>query len=124
MKNLSSAAKIYIIGTILIAVGLIAWMSVNLDWSKPGLYLLAILGAAVQTLKVEGPNNKTNYSIAWFVYGFAFIAYGPAAALFVVVISHLAEWVWHKYPWFIQSFNIGNHVISVFLAGWAFQSIS
>ena len=77
-----------------------------------------------QTLKVEGPNDKTNYSIAWFVYGFAFIAYGPAAAMFVIVIAHLVEWAWHKYPWFIQSFNIGNHVISVFLAGLVYQIVS
>jgi hypothetical protein len=124
MKNLSSAAKIYIIGTILIAVGLIAWMSVNLDWSKPGLYLLVILGAAAQTLKVEGPNNRTNYSIAWFAYGLAFIALGPAAALFIVVVSHIVEWAWHKYPWYIQSFNIANHVIAVYLAGVVYQKIS
>lgn len=124
MKNLSFSAKLYIFSTILVGLGPIGWTLVVLDWANPGLYLLAVLGAVAQTIKVEGPNNKTNYSIAWFVYGFAFIAYGPAAALFVVVISHLAEWVWHKYPWFIQSFNIGNHVISVFLAGWAFQSIS
>ena len=124
MKNLSSTAKVYIISTILIGLGLIVWMVGELDWAKPGLYLLAVLGAVAQTLKVEGPNNKTNYSIAWFVYGFAFIAYGPLAAVFVIVISHLAEWIWHKYPWYIQSFNIGNHVISVYLAGLVFETVS
>ena len=30
------------------------------------------------------------------------------------------EWAWHKYPWYIQSFNIGNHVISIYLAGLVF----
>jgi hypothetical protein len=124
MKNLSSTAKVYILSTILIGLGLIVWMVGELDWAKPGLYLLAALGAVAQTLKVEGPNNKTNYSIAWFVYGFAFIAYGPLAAVFVIVISHLVEWIWHKYPWYIQSFNIGNHVISVYLAGLVFETVS
>lgn len=124
MKNLSSAAKVYIISTILIGLGLIVWMVVELDWGNAGLYLLAALGAVAQTLKVEGPNDKTNYSIAWFVYGLAFIAYGPATAVFVIVISHLAEWIWHKYPWYIQSFNIGNHVISVYLAGLVFETVS
>jgi hypothetical protein len=88
------------------------------------LYLLAVLGAVAQTLKVEGPNAKTNYSIAWFVYGFTFISYGPATAMFVIVVSHLAEWAWHKYPWFIQSFNIGAHLIPMFLAGRLFETIS
>ena len=124
MRDLSSAAKAYIISTILIGLGLIAWMAVELDWANMGLYLLAALGAVAQTLKVEGPNDKTNYSIAWFVYGFAFIAYGPWAASFVIVISHLVEWIWHKYPWYIQGFNIGNHVISVYLAGLVFEMVS
>ena len=78
----------------------------------------------LKPLKVEGPNDKTNYSIAWFVYGFAFITLGPAAAVFVIVVAHLAEWIWHKYPWYIQSFNIGNHVIAVYLAGLVFETIS
>ena len=124
MKNLSSAAKVYITGTILIGFGLIAWMALELDWANTGLYLLAALGAVAQTLKVEGPDDKTNYNVAWFVYGFAFIALGPLPALFVVVISHLAEWIWHRYPWYIQSFNIGAHAIPVFLAGLVFETLN
>jgi hypothetical protein len=124
MKKLSSTAKVYIIGIILIGFALIVSMAMELDWANPGLYLLAALGAVAQTLKVEGPNDKTNYSIAWFVYGFAFIAYGPGTAMFVIVISHLAEWIWHKYPWYIQSFNIGVHVISMYLAGLIFGTVS
>lgn len=124
MNKLSSTAKIYIISTILIGLGLIGWMVVELDWAKPGLYLLAVLGAVAQTLKVEGPDDRTNYSIAWFVYGFTFIAFGPVAAVFVVVVSHLVEWIWHKYPWYIQSFNIGAHILPVFLSGLAFEFVS
>jgi hypothetical protein len=124
MKNLSSTAKTYILGTILIGLGLIGWMVVKLDWANWGLYLLAALGAVAQTVKVEGPNDRTNYSIAWFVYGFTFITFGALSALFVIVIAHLVEWIWHKYPWFIQSFNIANHVISVFAAGLVFEVIS
>lgn len=124
MKNLSITARAYILGVIVTGLGLIGWMAAELDWANPWLYLLTALGAAAQTLKVEGPNDKTNYSIAWFVYGFAFITHGTAAAAFVIVISHLAEWIWHKYPWFIQGFNIGNHVIAVYLAGLLFETAS
>jgi len=117
MKKLTKITQIYILGTILIGLGLIGWSAARLDWKNPGLYALAVLGAVAQTLKVEGPNNRTNYSIAWFVYGFAFLTLNPAAAVFVIVFAHLVEWAWHKYPWFIQAFNIGNHVIAVCLAG-------
>lgn len=124
MKALSSIAKTYILGVLLLGAGLTAWTVRGLDWSDPLLYLLAALGAAAQTLKVEGPTPRTNYSLAWFVYGFAFLASGLPAAIFVVVVAHLVEWAWHKYPWFIQSFNIGSHVLSVFLAGLAFEWIT
>ena len=117
MRNLSLSAKTSVLSTILIGLGLTLWSVTKLDWANTGPYLLAALGAVAQTLKVEGPDNRTNYSIAWFVYGFTFIAFGPLSAIFVVLISHLAEWAWHKYPWYIQSFNIGAHTIPLFLAG-------
>jgi hypothetical protein len=123
MKNLSSPARTYILGIILIGLGLIAWMALEVDWTKPGLYLLAALGAVAQTLKVEGPNEKTNYSIAWFVYGFAFLAGGLASALFVILVAHLVDWIWHRYPWYIQSFNIANHALAASLAGLVFEAI-
>lgn len=124
MKDLSSTTKLYILGVIFIGFGLIVWMMLKLDWSNTWLYLLAALGAVAQTLKVEGPTNRTNYSIAWFVYGFTFIAFGVAATVFVILVSHLVEWLWHKYPWYIQAFNIGNHVITVCLAGLVFTSLN
>ena len=37
MKNLSYAAKSYILGTILIGLGLVGWMAVSLDWTNLGL---------------------------------------------------------------------------------------
>lgn len=123
MKKLSSVAKVYILGTILVGLGLTGWMAIDLDWANPGLYLLAVIGAAAQTLKVDGPNARTNYSIAWFVYGFTLLALGLEAALFVVVVSHLAEWLWHKYPWFIQSFNIGAHILPLYLAGLLLETL-
>jgi hypothetical protein len=123
MKNLSTAAKIYILSVILVGLGLIVWIVTRLDWTSIGLYVLSALGAVAQTLKVEGPNNRTNYSIAWFVYGFAFVALGPAAASLVILVSHLVEWVWHKYPWYIQSFNIANHILAVSIAGGLFTAL-
>jgi len=121
---MSFKAKAYIMGMIIIGLVLIARTTLKLDWTNPWLYVTALLGAVFQTLKVDGPNDKTNYSIAWFVYGFAFIALGLDIAVFVILIAHLVEWIWHKYPWYIQSFNIGNHMASIFLAGLVFEMVS
>jgi len=109
---------------IIAGLGLVVWMARDLDWANLGLYILAALGAGAQTYKVEGPNDQTNYNIAWFVYGFTFIALGAPAAVIVIAVSHLVEWAWHKYPWFIQSFNIGAHVIPVYLAGLIYGMVS
>jgi hypothetical protein len=124
MKNLSLTTKAYILGITLVGLGLIAWTTLTLDWTNPWLYAMSLLGALAQTLKVEGPNARTNYSIAWFVYGFAFLALGLEGAVFVILIAHLVEWLWYRYPWYIQSFNIGNHIFAVFLAGLMFEAIS
>ncbi len=124
MKNLSSAAKVYIFSIIIVGIALVVWMSRDLDWTNLGLYILVVLGAAAQTYKVEGPNDQTNYNIAWFVYGFTFIALGTPAAVIVILVSHLVEWAWHKYPWFIQSFNIGAHVIPAVLAGLIYAMVN
>ena len=123
MKNLSVTTKTYILGITLIGLGLFVWATIEMNWTNLGVYVLAALGAVGQTLKVEGPNERTNYSVAWFVYGFTLIVLGLEAAIFVIVIAHLVEWIWHKYPWYIQSFNIGNHVIAVVLAGLLFGAI-
>lgn len=123
MKNLAIAAKAYIMATILIGLGLMGWAVVRVDWANPWLYVVAALGAVAQTLKLDGPNARTNYSVAWFVYGFAFVMLGPAAVMFVIVAAHLVEWIWHKYPWYIQCFNIGNHLIALFVAGIAFRAV-
>ncbi len=38
---------------------------------------------------------------------------GTPAAVFVILVSHLVEWLWHKYPWYIQLFNIGNYALAM-----------
>jgi len=56
------------LGIILIGLGLVGWMVMKLSWANIGLYLLAVLGAAAQTLKVEGPNDKTNHKPLHLLY--------------------------------------------------------
>ena len=124
MKKLSSAAKVYIFSTIFIGFALIVWMFQGVDWDNLGLYMLAVLAAGAQTLKVDGPNDKTNFNIAWFVYGFTFTALGAPAALFVMVFAHLVEWVRHKYPWYIQIFNIAAHAIMLYITGLVYELVS
>src|SRR5512143_3937806 len=122
MKTLSVAARVYIVGMMLIGLGLTGYMALRVDWTSPWLYLVAALGAIAQCLRLDGPRARANYAVAWFMYGFAFVGLGPPAVMLVVLIAHTAEWIWRKVPWHVQCLNIGNHLVALFLAGLALNA--
>src|SRR5207247_6372735 len=45
----------------------------------------------------------------------------PQLVVVVCVAQHLPEWLRQRYPWFIQSFNISNVVLSG-LAAWSVRA--
>ena len=45
----------------------------------------------------------------------------PELVVVVCVVQHVPEWLRQRYPWFIQSFNIANAVLSG-LAAWSVQA--
>ncbi len=46
-----------------------------------------------------------------------FSCIGPGEAALVILVSNLVEWAWHKYPWYIQSFNIGAFFVTIYFTG-------
>jgi diguanylate cyclase (GGDEF)-like protein/putative nucleotidyltransferase with HDIG domain len=126
MKNLSLTAKIYILSTIFIGAGLIAWQFTQLEWQANwlSLLLLAAFASVTQIYKVEGSTHKSSYNISWLVYGFTFLLLGTPAVVFIILVSHMVEWVRHKYPWYIQSFNIGSFAIAISAAGLVYTKIN
>ncbi len=123
MKNLNWKAQILIISTILFGVLIsIVYLS-KLERLDIWLLILAGLTSITQIFKVEGATEKSSYNLSWVLYGFAFLLLGAPATLFIVLVSHIVEWIWHKYPWYIQSFNIATYGIVVFLAGLVYESI-
>ncbi len=120
MSKLSMPARLYILGTIVAGALLLAWglsqIRVDNFWL---LLVVGVIGALAQIFKVEGPTERSSYNISWVVYGFAFIQLGAPGLIFVIVIGHIVEWVKHRYPWFIQSFNIAQFAISAFAAATA-----
>lgn len=117
MKDLSHQAKYYIL-TVLLVGGLISIQ--RLTALKPdNVFLFSLvcgLAALTQVLKVEGATAKSSYNISWVFYGFAFVMWGPSETLLVIVSAHLVEWIWHRYPWYIQSFNIASYALTVFIS--------
>lgn len=125
MRKLSIKAKVYILGTILVGIVFLAWNLIHIDLGQVWqLLVLAALASLSLILKVQGATERSHYNISFLVYAFTFVLLGAPAAMFVILLSNLVEWVWHKYPWYIQCFNIANYMIAIQLASWFYQAIN
>lgn len=125
MKKLSALAKTYIIGTILIGCVLMGWNAFHLHWlNLEVLVVLSGLASLALIIKVEGATNRLHYNISFILYSFALIAYGIPFALLVMFISNIVEWLYRKYPWYIQSFNIASYAIVLQCTGLFYDWVS
>jgi hypothetical protein len=103
---------------ILTGLILLLWNTLTAETIPFGAIIIALLAGFAQIFKVEGPTERSNYNISWVFYGFSFLLFGTFGAMFVILIAHLMEWIWHWYPWYIQSFNIAVYSIAITLAAW------
>jgi diguanylate cyclase (GGDEF)-like protein/putative nucleotidyltransferase with HDIG domain len=113
MKELSRPAKLYICATLVLAVAVGAWNFTRLDPQEVWLLLaVSALAAAAQVFKVDGATHHNSYNISWMAYGFALVRLGVPAAMFVILVAHLVEWIFHKYAWYVQTFNIATYFLA------------
>ena len=48
----------------------------------------------------------------------------PPETVLIIVVSNLADWIWHRYPWYIQSFNISCYIIGIYLSGLVYRLLN
>ena len=121
MKSLSQTAQIYIVCILLVGAGLLGWQLSRLNAVNPWLLLVTcVIAAILQTLKTVGATTRSSYNLSWILYGFAFILLGAPATLLIILIAHLVEWIWHRYPWYIQTFNIASFAVVVSFSGFVY----
>jgi diguanylate cyclase (GGDEF)-like protein/putative nucleotidyltransferase with HDIG domain len=125
MKNLPLKAKLYILPIILVGIVLSAINVWGFDLKNlPMMVALSTLAAFAQVIKVEGKTNKSNYNVSFLVYGFSFLLLGIPTTIFIILVAYLVEWAWHKYPWYISTFNIAVMSVSISVAGWVCKWIN
>ncbi|HSF80667.1 MAG TPA: diguanylate cyclase, partial [Anaerolineales bacterium] len=124
MKDLSLKAQIYVAGTILVGLVVLALNLPPLDF-QDGWMVLALAGVASLSLifKVIGSTERSHYNISFLIYAFTFIMFGPEASIWVILLSNVVEWAWHRYAWYIQCFNISTYVIATYFGGVVYQWI-
>ncbi|HXF64164.1 MAG TPA: diguanylate cyclase [Caldilineaceae bacterium] len=118
MKSLSAQARSYVIATLVVGGLLGAWLLTQLQAEQPLLLAAAcVLAAIFQIFKKEGATARSSYNFGWAIYGAAFAFLGVSEAFVTILVAHLVEWVWHRYPWYIQSFNIATFAIATSAGG-------
>lgn len=118
MKNLSLTAKIYI-WSVLIVGGIVALRCLASLPAGPEQWLtfatLLLCAATAQLFPVVTPKNQAYYvTIVFFFAGVLLLP--PAAIVLLVVLAFVPEWFKHKYPWYIQTFNMANFLMAAFIA--------
>lgn len=122
MKSLSVAARIYILGMIVAGGASIAWFAERWTLTPDRYAIAAALGLAAalaQVLKVEGSTRKSSYNLSLVPYALALVLLGPAVAAAVLLVACVVDWVWHRYPYYIQLFNIGALFVALIAASGA-----
>ncbi len=113
MRKLTPQTRFYIIASMVVGILFAVYSLTQWNWQQSGIesVILALLGSLCLLFKVEGSTSRTHYDVTFMVYGTALILLGAPEAIFVIIAAHLVEWIWHRYPWYIQSFNIASYII-------------
>jgi diguanylate cyclase (GGDEF)-like protein len=77
--------------------------------------ILLLVAPAVQLFAEHGPGNQVFHSGLAFTVA-AVLLLPPELAVLVCIVQHLPEWARQRYPWYIQTFNIVNYVLSALAA--------
>lgn len=125
MQKLRWQAKLYIWSTIFAGASLYVWHLSNLQIDHPVLLaILSTFAAVTHTLKVEGATARSSYQISWIAYGASFVLLRPGEAMAVLLIAHIAEWLWHKPEWYISLFNVNAFGVVASISILVWQTIS
>lgn len=98
-----------------VAVPLLSTLSVHTQgW---GAFIVLSTGAALAQLFVVRTTRDQSYhtSTAFLIAGALILP--PELVVLMGVVQHLPEWLKHRYPWYIQTFNICNYTLNT-LAAW------
>jgi diguanylate cyclase (GGDEF)-like protein len=91
------------------------------DVSWPGFFAVLAGGALAQIFATPMAANQVFHTGLAFSVAAALVL-PPELVVVVCVLQHVPEWLRRRYPWFVQSFNIANVVLSG-LAAWSVRAV-
>jgi LuxR family transcriptional regulator, maltose regulon positive regulatory protein len=91
----------------------------RVHWS---LFVAILVGGALaQVFATHTPGHQVFHTGIAFTVTAALLL-PPELVVVVAVAQHVPEWLRQRYPWFVQSFNIANVVLSG-LAAWSVRAV-
>jgi putative nucleotidyltransferase with HDIG domain len=87
----------------------------EVDWSS--FTVLAVLASVSQLLSFHLNRRRVFHPAIVFIVAGALLL-SPQLLVLLVVITCVPDWLKQRYPWYIQTFNIANYVLSG-VAAWA-----
>jgi diguanylate cyclase (GGDEF)-like protein/putative nucleotidyltransferase with HDIG domain len=117
-RRLSRASTGYLVLIIGTAAALMLPAVAHLSSETHGWITFAIFGCAAaitQLFPVHTPKNNAFTPSIIFMLPAAFLL-PPELIALMPIVMHLPEWLKVRYPWFMQTFNISNHMINLFAA--------
>jgi diguanylate cyclase (GGDEF)-like protein len=85
--------------------------------------VLSVLAAAAQVFKVEAPNRHSYHTTPAFLFA-AVLLLEPSLLVALALLVLLPEWLRYRYPWYIQTFNIGTYLVNAAIASVAFHAVA
>ena len=67
---------------------------------------------------------RSHYTICFLIYGFTLASLGASAALIVIAVSNLVEWIWKRPAWFIQAFNMGCYILVMYFSSVVYRVVN
>jgi diguanylate cyclase (GGDEF)-like protein len=114
-SGLPIAAQLYLVAVWSAALAASAWAVSAYSEPTREEWRLAVLLAAgasiAQLFVVVTPRNQSYHMTPVIVVAAALLLPPPLIVL-VAVFQHVPEWLKERYPWYIQTFNIANYVLS------------
>jgi putative nucleotidyltransferase with HDIG domain len=112
-SQLSHAAWIYWLAVVGLAGGGLLTGAQGLadahGWGR--FALLATVASAAQLSSVQLTRKRVFHPAIVFVVAGALLL-SPEQVALMCVVQHIPEWLKQRYPWYIQTFNIGNYVLA------------
>src|SRR5262245_6717151 len=117
-SGLALRARAYYFAIVAATIGSCGPYVAHLGVHTRGLVAFAILATCASLAQLFVVNATTDHSFhtATIFLLAAALLLPPELVALVGIVQHVPEWIKHRYPWYIQSFNICNYTLNAMAA--------